>query len=260
MDELLKLRDAEDRNRLIHIMESSLEVHRASQFFAWTQGPLHALLPHEILICCLADAPGRELKMRYFTATRYFRQEHFEAACHPRNGLIRRVITHWRGNRQPCLTPAPPSAPPCDPEWEVLLHRLELRNMAGHGQMAQWGNVQSWFGFFRVGNLDHRLCLLLELLLPVITVTYARVVAHEQNAGTQALKLGNPLTCREVEVLELVRAGLTNVEIAGKLTMSVMTAKNHVQNIRVKLKVRTRGQAVVEAMRMGLIGNEEADV
>lgn len=31
-----ELRDPEDRDRLVHILESALEVHKPSQFFAWT--------------------------------------------------------------------------------------------------------------------------------------------------------------------------------------------------------------------------------
>lgn len=256
MDNLLKLRDAEDRNRLIYILETSLEVLKSSHFFSWTQGPLQALLPHEILLCGVSDGPGRELRMRYFTATRYFREEHFEAACHPRNGLVTRVIRHWRNTRQPSLIPPPPYAPPCDPVWVDQLQRLEMRNMVSHGQLGHAGNVHTWFGFCRVGDIDHRMSMLLQLLIPVIAETYSRVIAMENGIATQAMKLGALLSCREIQVLELIRAGHSNIEIAGRLQLSVMTAKNHVQNIRVKLKVRTRGQAVAEAMRLGLIQTE----
>ena len=101
MEELESLRDPEDRDRLVYILETSLEVLKPSQFFAWTQGPLQGLLPHEILICGLAQAPGRELALRHFTATRYFRAEHFESATNPRQGLVSRVIRHWARMRSP---------------------------------------------------------------------------------------------------------------------------------------------------------------
>ena len=58
---------------------------------------------------------------------------------------------------------------------------------------------------------------------------------------------------RELQVLELTREGLSNAEIGERLALSAMTAKNHVQNICNKLGVRTRGQAVAEALRLGLI-------
>lgn len=143
MEELESLRDPEDRDRLVYVLESSLHVHKPSQFFAWTQGPLQSLLPDEILICGLAEMPGRELALRYFTATRYFRSEHFEAATNPRQGLIARVIRHWSRMRTPCLVPTPPQCSPCEADWTEQLQRLELRNMAAHGIPAAGGGVHA---------------------------------------------------------------------------------------------------------------------
>ncbi len=243
----------EDRDRLINILESATKVLRPSQFFAWTQGPLQALLPHEILICGMAEGPGDELRMRYFTATRYFKAEHFEAACNTRNGLVTQVVRHWKATRQPCLVPPPPDAMPGDPQWEALMHRLELRNMAAHGQLSPQGNLHAWFGFFRVADLGRQTGTILELLLPCVVATYARVLSHEAGATGQGMSMSGTLSRREMQVLELVRDGGSNQEIAERLAISAMTAKNHVQNIRVKLKVRTRGQAVAEALRMGII-------
>jgi ATP/maltotriose-dependent transcriptional regulator MalT len=55
------------------------------------------------------------------------------------------------------------------------------------------------------------------------------------------------LTAREVEVLMLVRAGLTNKEIAGRLTVSPTTVRTHLENIFAKLDVHTRTAAVARA-------------
>jgi two-component system, NarL family, nitrate/nitrite response regulator NarL len=53
-----------------------------------------------------------------------------------------------------------------------------------------------------------------------------------------------PLTARELEVLDLIDQGLSNKDIAGRLSIGVPTVKNHVHNILVKLKVNRRAQAV----------------
>lgn len=253
MNELARMEHSENRDRLIDVLESSTKVHRPSQFFAWTQGPLQALLPHEIMICGMAEGPGQELRLRYFTATRYFKVEHFEAACNPRNGLISQIVSHWKATRQPILVPPQPNGASCDPQWEALMHRLELRNMAAHGQLSPQGGLNAWFGFFRVSEMDHKTAMLLELLLPCVTATYARMLSHESGAVGHAKAMGNTLSRREMQVLELVRDGCSNQEIAERLAISAMTAKNHVQNIRVKLKVRTRGQAVAEGLRLVII-------
>jgi LuxR family maltose regulon positive regulatory protein len=61
-----------------------------------------------------------------------------------------------------------------------------------------------------------------------------------------------PLTDREREVLSLVVAGLSNREIADRLTVTLGTAKRHVSNIYAKLGVHSRVQAVARARELGL--------
>jgi DNA-binding CsgD family transcriptional regulator len=62
------------------------------------------------------------------------------------------------------------------------------------------------------------------------------------------------LTTREAEVLVCVGEGLTNKEIAERLYISVRTVGAHLERCMAKLAVGTRGAAVHEARRLGLIG------
>ena len=57
------------------------------------------------------------------------------------------------------------------------------------------------------------------------------------------------LTRREWEVSELVAQGLTNKEIAARLTIEVATVKNHVHKILRKLCVHNRGEAAAMVRR-----------
>lgn len=61
------------------------------------------------------------------------------------------------------------------------------------------------------------------------------------------------LTAREREVLELVAKGFSYNEIGDVLGMSVHTVTSHIKHIYRKLAVRSRGEAVFEAMQRGLI-------
>ena len=61
------------------------------------------------------------------------------------------------------------------------------------------------------------------------------------------------LSDREVQVLELVKDGLRNKEIAAALSISTETVRVHIKNILVKLDVNDRGAAVNRAMRRGVI-------
>jgi len=61
--------------------------------------------------------------------------------------------------------------------------------------------------------------------------------------------VGNKLTSREAEVLNLLVAGLSNAEIAGQLNISMFTVKNHVSSILVKLGVSNRTEAVSQVLQ-----------
>jgi DNA-binding NarL/FixJ family response regulator len=58
------------------------------------------------------------------------------------------------------------------------------------------------------------------------------------------------LSVREQEVLDLVRQGLSNAEIASRLFISPKTAEHHVSRILTKLGVRSRGEAAAMAVRL----------
>jgi DNA-binding NarL/FixJ family response regulator len=62
-----------------------------------------------------------------------------------------------------------------------------------------------------------------------------------------------PLSQREIEVLELVAAGTTNREAAVKLFISEATVKSHLLNIYAKLGVSDRAAAVAEGFNRGLL-------
>ena len=69
--------------------------------------------------------------------------------------------------------------------------------------------------------------------------------------------LGEPLSDRELEVLECVSGGAANKEVALKLDISENTVKVHLRNIYTKLGVSSRTEATTVAFREGLITLED---
>ena len=72
-------------------------------------------------------------------------------------------------------------------------------------------------------------------------------------AASQGPAPGHDLTPREHEVLALMVEGLSNPEIAGRLSVSRSTARAHVSNILSKLGVSNRAEAVALALRLQLV-------
>ena len=61
------------------------------------------------------------------------------------------------------------------------------------------------------------------------------------------------ITKREEEVLQLIAEGLSTTEVAAHLYISVKTVKNHLASIYAKLDSRDRTQAVIRAVKMGIV-------
>jgi DNA-binding NarL/FixJ family response regulator len=92
------------------------------------------------------------------------------------------------------------------------------------------------------------------LLDPSVTRRLIEAYVESSNAPSGAGDaLSSTLTDRETEILLLVSAGLTNVEIARELYISPLTTKSHVSNILMKLGARDRTQLVVMAYESGLV-------
>jgi LuxR family maltose regulon positive regulatory protein len=62
-----------------------------------------------------------------------------------------------------------------------------------------------------------------------------------------------PLSEREIEVLQLIAEGLTNREIATRLFLSVNTVKVHSRNIYGKLGAHNRTEAAARAQALGIL-------
>jgi LuxR family maltose regulon positive regulatory protein len=105
--------------------------------------------------------------------------------------------------------------------------------------------------------------LLQEALAQDVMPAYVRtLLAHAGAQSAEAypsakpqakFELIEPLSDREIEVLELIVAGYTNREIADKLFIAVSTVKSHINNIYRKLDVSNRVQAVTRADELALL-------
>jgi len=107
--------------------------------------------------------------------------------------------------------------------------------------LAIFGLATVWFiGWRRGSQLYQRL--------------YSEEVSSlQQRASREAVAFGAQLTSREIGVLNYMTQGNSNKQIAAKLYISEQTIKNHVTSILRKLEAKDRTEAVVIAIKHGLI-------
>ena len=100
-----------------------------------------------------------------------------------------------------------------------------------------------------------RMLLRLQELRPELTETVGTLLTLLGRGGPEhaAASLADPLTDRELSVLQFLPTMMTNGEIAADLFVSVNTVKAHLKRIFLKLDVTSKRQAVQRARELGLL-------
>ncbi|MCY1287759.1 HTH-type transcriptional regulator MalT [compost metagenome] len=81
---------------------------------------------------------------------------------------------------------------------------------------------------------------------------WLRQSAPTQSEAVSASALVDPLTKKELKVLQLLAQGMSNADMAEKMFVSDSTVRTHLRNINLKLHAGSRAQAVAIARRLGL--------
>jgi DNA-binding CsgD family transcriptional regulator len=126
-----------------------------------------------------------------------------------------------------------------------------MRSFLVHGVRDERGGDESLYialssaSFHR--RSEQRFILLAHLLVPLIDAAIRKVAAYplRRAKGQDAPDL-LALSAREKEILEWLRQGKTNCDIAAALDISPFTVKNHMQRIFRKMGARNRTEAVAK--------------
>jgi two-component system, NarL family, response regulator LiaR len=100
-----------------------------------------------------------------------------------------------------------------------------------------------------------------ETLLAAVRAVARGKTYIDPSVARQALGAAprEELTARETEVLRRLAQGLSNKEIAEALSISEETVKTHVSNVLAKLEAENRSQAIVQALKRGLVSLEDLE-
>lgn len=244
---------AHEHAAFIATIESALRIETPAQFLQWTRGELQALFPHEILICGVGRINKDGIQIRHLLS-RNFPVEYVRGLARPDGGVTSPIMEKWCREGKPQLFEPEGIKIETTPAWLALFHRYHLHNIAAHSLRDQHGNAASYFSFSRIpGKLTSHHAHLLELLVPPMHGALIRVLANSQPVRQKVTPVRLVISVREQEVLQWLREGKTNWEIAQILQLSEKTVKNHVHHILVKLRVNNRAQAVAKAISMKMI-------
>jgi len=104
-------------------------------------------------------------------------------------------------------------------------------------------------------------CSMQEVVATVVAIAAGEVMLSPELASSMLSEMAtdgsrsdlSPLTPREAETLQLVADGLSTSEVAARLFISAKTVKNHLASVYAKLDARDRTQAVLAAVKSGII-------
>ena len=258
MEQLVILSKLE-QEYLLHAIEAALPLRDARQFFLWSQGPLQALLPHQVMVCLQFGAQDELQHVECMHSTVL----DVALRCRLANrddGLALRLARHCLGRTQvpsrlPAMLDAGPGADARKPgqalaPFQGELRELGLENLLLHGTERLPGGAT----FFALFGLPHRPqprhAYFLELLLPYLHLGLQRVGSRQ--AQTRAGTLARPVSAREAEILHWVREGKSNEEIGLILGISGLTVKNHLQRLYRLLGVSNRAHAITRGLALNL--------
>jgi len=240
--------DKREQEYLLRTIESGVGLTERRQLFLWTQGAFQALLPHEIMLCVQLDAAGTV--------------DHVE--CLHRTVLDRAALAALKAHVAPALVArwkAGCAAPIVVDANDEILRAAGVAHGLGHGLIhglmhgsAGRGAIGTVFALLGMPSRpDMRQAYFLQLLLPYLHLGLLRMPAAS-GAGHEALSAPvRPLSGRELAVLDGVRAGRSNEEVARQLGISALTVKNHLQRSYRALGVANRAHAVARCLALRLL-------
>lgn len=232
-----------------NVIGTSLNINTPEDFRAWAQGDLQNIFPHGMLVCGIGQVEQQGTNIQHMlTSNLPFEYMHTLQQIGGMNASP--VFLNWLDTRRPVLFELP--AHSSETAWYENFKQHNLQNMASHGLCDLHSYTTSYFAFCQIaGKLTVHHAKLLEMLVPHLHVALVRAFKGVNNKSGSDNIIA--LSTRELEILQCLSAGKSNLEIAQQLHISEFTVKNHVKNILAKLNVKTRAQAVAKTSRPALL-------
>jgi len=236
-----------EQEYLLRTIESGMALHDRRQLFLWAQGPLQALLPHEVLLCIGMDGAGRVLRVECL------HRAVLDGAALARltQELAPALVQAWRaGASAPAVLDGEQGD---DVACAALLRASGFEHALVHGCMPLAGPGGVFVLLGMPSRPEARHGYFLQLLLPYLHLALLRLPAPVALLSGNDTAPARALSPRERAILERIRDGRSNEEVALQLGISKLTVKNHLQRVYRVLGVGNRAHAVARCLALRLL-------
>ncbi len=244
----------DDLTRYLNLVREAIKIRRHFDLLCWLQGPVQRFLPHQILIAAWGDFGLGLIHHDIVSNLPGVRTQFSDAETLRR--LLCGLYDRWVDTEK-----APYIIGVHDSGFSLNDSSLQcalgsalkgMRNAIVHGIRDVSGRHDCLYVMFSSDNArDSQGRSAVAYLLPYLDAAMRQVAhppAQKSVAGVsdESVDPGSEfgLSEREIQIMEWVRMGKTNIEVAMILDISSFTVKNHLQRIFKKLGVFNRMQAV----------------
>jgi transcriptional regulator EpsA len=232
--------------KIMAVLVDCMNVQTADQFRQVIDGSFQSVLPHEVMLCGIGGISRQGNHVRKIVNFDY-PLEYFEPLRDDDGRLDSPLMKRWRETQEPQLFQSGRDDHAFAEDWVRLFNKYDLRNTMAHGVLDVGGVFSSFFILSRMpGAVEAQHAFLMKLLTPHLHFALARVLATVEEYQGALSRSKRALSERQREILHWLHEGKTNWEIAKILDLSELNVKYHIDQIFLKLEVRSRAQAVAK--------------
>lgn len=242
--------------KIFSIIASSYRINKHIDFYNWLQTSVAEVLPHNMLLACWGDFDNNSQKFNfnYDVASNLANintQALFDSP-EKTDVLMRQLYKTWSANNCRWLTVNNLDNVDGNDEIKSKLPDIfnEFKSLLVYGLSDLRASNDCLYVFFSTDSTFNVQDSLMGLLMPHID-NVLRKIQHIEPVDTSeaervsAIKSYN-LSMRELEIIDWVKLGKTDSEIAMILYISQNTVKSHLKHVFEKLNVTRRAQAVAK--------------
>lgn len=239
-----------ERAQLIELIHEVLHVRTRFELFLWLHGQLQRFLPHDVLIAAWGDFSQQDIPFEIISPLPGIRTSPpCQVALTP---FLKQLFSDWGQHGHVPFSLMIERGILDGHALDLCVSEASFSRMKHgvvHAIQDHRGQQNSLFLLLNATEPYNRTSRnLLETLAPYIELALRQTQGSSPLPPVaeplQAAEGDTPLSPRELEIMEWVTRGKTNIEIGMILDISAYTVKNHLQRIFRKLDVLNRAQAV----------------